>query len=118
MLAGEVPAELGRNLILEVNPRGPGAGDGMHGGRGITPAGVNVHEQGQVHAADDAVDVRQDVHEVGLTDIRQTVGVVGDAGAGKIEGAESRPLGEQTGVGVDHAGDLQGFFRLECVTEI
>ena len=113
LLAREVAAELGRDLVLDLHAGGSSPRDRMHGGRGIAPAGVDVHEQGKVHSADNPVDVGQDVTEVGFTGVRQAEGLVGNAGAGKVERLKASALGEQRGIGVDHAGNLQGFFRLE-----
>ena len=109
-LAGTVAAALRLHLVLEMAAGRAGADQVRNGAgdvEGRAPAGVGVHQQRQVAGRGDAPDVLADVVQAGDAEVRQAERRVRDAGAGKVQGAEAGPLGEQRAEGVDGADDLQ-----------
>ena len=63
---------------------------------------------GSTHARRDAAHVDEHVVERRDAEVGHAERVVGDAAAGQIERVEAGALGEQRGVRIDRAGDLQG----------
>ena len=61
--------------------------------------------------------VRAKQIELGETDVRNSVGVIGNAGAGEIKRPKAAPLCEERRVGIDGAGDLQGVLDAKGRTE-
>ena len=109
-LAGPLICTIG-DLILDVHGGNSGPGelaDRAGNAESVAPAGVDVDQQRQRHRGRDAASVDQDVVEARHAQVGQTVGGVGHAGARKIERAKTGPLGQQGGIGVDRAGNLQG----------
>ncbi len=80
-------------------------------------AGVGVDQQRQRRGGGDAAGVFGDIVQVGDAEVGQPERGIRHAGAGEIERAKPGPLGEQRGVGVDHADDLQRPFGFDCVEE-
>ena len=74
-------------------------------------------EQRQVADIGDAANIGQHIVQRRNTQVRQPQRTGRHAAAGKIDGLEPRPLGQQGMVGVDRAGDLQGFFFTQGLTK-
>jgi hypothetical protein len=100
-----------------VHRGGAGGGHFADGGGRVVPTGVDVDQQGKIHAPGDAADVKEDIGEFGLAGVGQAVRMVGDTGAGKVERAESGALREETGEGIDGPGNLQGLLGRKGGTE-
>jgi hypothetical protein len=107
LFAGQVPAEFRRDLVFHVDGGGTGCGDGADCFCGVFPTGVDVDQEREFDAIRDATDVDENIGQRGVAGIGDAEGMVGYAGAGKIEGAEAGALGKQGRVGVDGAGDLE-----------
>src|SRR5690606_24484754 len=73
----------------------------------VAPSGIAVDEKRQRRRARDPAGVLDDIRERRHAEIRQTEGRVRDAGAGKIDRLESRPLREKRAIRVDRTGNDQ-----------
>jgi hypothetical protein len=73
----------------------------------VPPPRVDVDEQRQVDRAGDARRVGEDVAEVRQAEVRQSQRVVGNPGAGEIQGAEPGAPREHRGVGVHDPRNLE-----------
>ena len=74
------------------------------------PAGIHIHQQRQRADVGDAPDVDQHVVECADTQIGQAQRARRNAAARQVNRLEAGALGHARGVGIDGAGDLQGFF--------
>jgi hypothetical protein len=110
MLARQVAAELGRDLVLQVHGGGAGGGHLPDRAGGVVPAGVDIDQQRQINPLRDPARIGQDVGKLGFAGVGPAVRVVGHAGAGEVERPEPGALGEECRIGVDGPGDLERFF--------
>ncbi len=114
-------AALGADLIFDMQRRRPGLAHRSHRAgdveRRSAETAVHIHQQRQRANVGDAANVGQHIVQGRNAQIRQPQRTGRHAAAGKVDGLESGPLGQQRMVGVDRAGDLQGFFFTQGLTK-
>ncbi len=114
-------AALGADLIFDMQRRRPGLAHRSHRAgdveRRSAETAVDIHQQRQRANVGDAPNVGQHIVQGRNAQIRQPQRTGRHAAAGKVDGLEPGPLGQQRMVGVDRAGDLQGFFFTQGLTK-
>jgi len=117
LFTGKVTAKFGRDLILDVYGRDTDVPHLAYGGGGIIPTRIDVDEERKINTTRNPSRVDEHVRELGEADIGLAVGVIGNAGAGKVDRLKPGALGEQRRVCVDRAYDLERPFGGDCSTK-
>jgi hypothetical protein len=86
--------------------------------RRIVPPGIHIHQHGQRRGRANAPHILRHLIARGEAQVGQTERRIGHPGSRNVKRAETRPLGQHGGIGMDGARDLQRTLRRQCFPKL